>query len=281
MRWPRCARWSASCAATSPPTWRPTRRSPTSGGSPASSAPARPSTWSCAATSTTFRPLSAPRSTAWPRSRSPTPVATRATPPASRSASRPTTRPCACGSATMARPAPPVRPARPVSACVGMMRARRPARRHLRGRPRSRPRMDRHGRASARGGRRVTVRVLVADDQEIVRTGLTIILNTQPGIEVVGEAGDGRAGGRTRPAAPARRVPVRHSDAGHGRHRGHPGARRANGPGAARGGRHHDLRPRRVRVRARCGRAPAASCSRRPAPTCSARPCTPPPTGTR
>jgi len=38
----------------------------------------------------------------------------------------------------------------------------------------------------------VTVRVLVADDQEIVRTGLTIILNTQPGIEVVGGAGDGR-----------------------------------------------------------------------------------------
>ncbi|MGW3888025.1 response regulator [Micromonospora chokoriensis] len=38
----------------------------------------------------------------------------------------------------------------------------------------------------------MTIRVLVADDQEIVRTGLTIILNTQPGIEVVGGAGDGR-----------------------------------------------------------------------------------------
>ncbi|MET7704803.1 response regulator transcription factor [Micromonospora sp. NPDC005413] len=38
----------------------------------------------------------------------------------------------------------------------------------------------------------MTVRVLIADDQEIVRTGLTIILNTQPGIEVVGGAGDGR-----------------------------------------------------------------------------------------
>ncbi len=36
------------------------------------------------------------------------------------------------------------------------------------------------------------VRVLVADDQEIVRTGLTMILNAQPGIEVVGEAPDGR-----------------------------------------------------------------------------------------
>jgi DNA-binding NarL/FixJ family response regulator len=39
----------------------------------------------------------------------------------------------------------------------------------------------------------MTVRVVVADDQEIVRTGLTMILNAQPGIEVVGEAPDGRA----------------------------------------------------------------------------------------
>jgi DNA-binding NarL/FixJ family response regulator len=38
----------------------------------------------------------------------------------------------------------------------------------------------------------VSIRVVVADDQEIVRTGLSIILNTQPGIEVVGAAPDGR-----------------------------------------------------------------------------------------
>lgn len=37
-----------------------------------------------------------------------------------------------------------------------------------------------------------TVRVLVADDQEIVRTGLVMILNAQEGIEVVGQAADGR-----------------------------------------------------------------------------------------
>ena len=37
-----------------------------------------------------------------------------------------------------------------------------------------------------------SVRVIVADDQEIVRTGLTMILNAQPDIEVVGEAADGR-----------------------------------------------------------------------------------------
>lgn len=38
----------------------------------------------------------------------------------------------------------------------------------------------------------MTIRVVVADDQEIVRTGLRMILDAQPGIEVVGEAGDGR-----------------------------------------------------------------------------------------
>jgi DNA-binding NarL/FixJ family response regulator len=38
----------------------------------------------------------------------------------------------------------------------------------------------------------MTIRVLVADDQEIVRTGLTMILDAQPNIEVVGEAANGR-----------------------------------------------------------------------------------------
>ena len=36
------------------------------------------------------------------------------------------------------------------------------------------------------------IRVLVADDQDIVRAGLTMLLDAQPGIEVVGEAVDGR-----------------------------------------------------------------------------------------
>jgi DNA-binding NarL/FixJ family response regulator len=38
----------------------------------------------------------------------------------------------------------------------------------------------------------VSIRVLVADDQDLVRTGLTMILDAQPGITVVGEAADGR-----------------------------------------------------------------------------------------
>jgi len=40
--------------------------------------------------------------------------------------------------------------------------------------------------------RRMTIRVLVADDQELIRTGLKMILDAQPDIQVVGEAADGR-----------------------------------------------------------------------------------------
>ncbi len=38
----------------------------------------------------------------------------------------------------------------------------------------------------------MTIRVLVADDQDIVRAGLTMILDAQPDIDVVGEAANGR-----------------------------------------------------------------------------------------
>ena len=38
----------------------------------------------------------------------------------------------------------------------------------------------------------MTIRVLIADDQDIVRSGLTMLLNAQPDIEVVGAATDGR-----------------------------------------------------------------------------------------
>jgi len=41
-------------------------------------------------------------------------------------------------------------------------------------------------------GCRMTLRVLIADDQDLVRTGLRMILDAQPGIEVVGEVSNGR-----------------------------------------------------------------------------------------
>ncbi|MFB7242298.1 DNA-binding response regulator [Streptomyces populi] len=36
-----------------------------------------------------------------------------------------------------------------------------------------------------------TIRVLIADDQQMVRQGFTVLLNTRPGIEVIGQAVDG------------------------------------------------------------------------------------------
>ena len=38
----------------------------------------------------------------------------------------------------------------------------------------------------------MSIRVVIADDQALVRTGFRVILNSEPDIEVVGEAGDGR-----------------------------------------------------------------------------------------
>ncbi len=38
----------------------------------------------------------------------------------------------------------------------------------------------------------MSIRVLIADDQDLVRTGLGMILDAQPDIQVVGEAADGR-----------------------------------------------------------------------------------------
>lgn len=49
----------------------------------------------------------------------------------------------------------------------------------------------RRGGVAQAARRTVSIRVLVADDQHLVRTGLCLILDAQPGIQVVGEAADG------------------------------------------------------------------------------------------
>ena len=66
-----------------------------------------------------------------------------------------------------------------------------PTRRLTRCRAKPRTRMDREGRTAKARAARMTIRVVVADDQDLVRTGLTMILNAQPNIEVVGEAANG------------------------------------------------------------------------------------------
>ncbi|MCP2342879.1 response regulator transcription factor [Actinomadura rupiterrae] len=47
------------------------------------------------------------------------------------------------------------------------------------------------------------IRVLLVDDQELVRAGFTMVLDAQPDIEVVGEAGDGAAAVEAVRARPA------------------------------------------------------------------------------
>ena len=127
----------------------------------------------------------------------------------------------------------------------------------------------------------MSISVVVADDQEIVRTGLTMILNAQPGIEVVGEAADGRQAvelaRRLRPDVclfDIRMPELDGIEATRAAGRARPSPTRSRWSSS----------PRSTSTSTstrRCGPAPAASCSRTPGRPCSPRPCTPPRTATR
>ena len=104
------------------------------------------------------------------------------------------------------------------------------------------------------------IRVMIADDQAMVRTGFGMIIGAQPDMEVVGEAADGVEAVAAGPPAAAGRGAVRHPDAPDGRPGGAAAAGRAGRRRPGQGGRGDHLRPRRVRAPGaaqRRGRLPA------------------------
>ena len=108
----------------------------------------------------------------------------------------------------------------------------------------------------------MTVRVLIADDQALVRAGFQMILDAEDDIEVVGEAADGREAVEVARRAQARRRPDGHPHAGAGRHRGDARIVAARGRAARRG---CSCSPRSTSTSTstrRCAPGRAASCSR-------------------
>src|SRR4029079_12912845 len=82
----------------------------------------------------------------------------------------------------------------------GNARTRLAARRQLPRRPHCGSWLARRGGPAPNRDVTVSIKVLIADDQPIVRTGLTMLLDAQPDIEVVGAAADGP--GAVRPGRP-------------------------------------------------------------------------------
>ena len=110
----------------------------------------------------------------------------------------------------------------------GVVQAGRAPRRRLR-RARAAPRATRAG-ASFAGGAGMSIRVLLVDDQALIRAGFRMILDAEEDMEVVGECADGTQAVDSARRLDARRRAHGHPHAGDGRHRGHPpdrGARAA------------------------------------------------------
>ena len=134
---------------------------------------------------------------------------------------------------------------------VGMRERVAPARRRARGAARQRPRVRRAG-ADPAGA--MSIRVLLVDDHALARTGLRMVLDTEPDIEVVGEAADGR---QAIHSARGWRPTSSSWTSGCPSSTGSPRRARslATAPAAPRVLDPHDVRPRRVRLRlARRGR---------------------------
>ena len=146
----------------------------------------------------------------------------------------PTAGRAASGSGPSGRNARPAGPGRARSAAGRKPAGGSPARRGILG-------------ARLAAGAPVTIRVLIADDQALVRAGIRMLVETQPDIEVVGEAEDGIAAVSEVTRLCRRRAHGR-PDAPDGRPRGSQADRRAR-PGRGQGGDAHHLRRRRVRLR--------------------------------
>ena len=69
---------------------------------------------------------------------------------------------------------------------------------------------------------RLPVRIVVVDDQEVVRAGFAALLDTQPDFTVVGTAADGAEARAALPRPAPRRRAHGRAHADHGRHRGDP-----------------------------------------------------------
>ena len=99
----------------------------------------------------------------------------------------------------------------------------------------------------------MTIRVVLADDQALLRKGFRMILEAEDGMEIVGEAPDGADAIRLVRALPARRRPDGCAHARPRRDRGHPHHHGIGGGRRDPRAHPHDLRPRRVRLQRTAG----------------------------
>ena len=159
--------------------------------------------------------------------------------------------------------------------------ARRAPRGRARDRTAGRRRLPRRGLDAGRR-RRMTIRLLIVDDQELVRTGLRLFLETQEDLEVVGEAGDGaeaiERARQLRPDVVLMDIRMPGIDGVEATAR----LDRRRHPTTASSTRPDDVRPRRVRLRRACAlerpgsssrTPPASGCSTRSASSIAETPC--------